>query len=448
MGDHAVSYGVMLSRAQVVAAYPITPQTFIVEEIAEMCSDGRLNARFIMVESEHSAMASVIGASTAGARVFTATSSHGLALMHEMLHWAAGSRLPVVMANVNRTLGPPWSILCDHSDSMAQRDTGWLQFYVESNQEALDTVIQAYRLAEKVLLPVMVNLDGFFLSHTAEIVEVPSQEVVDGFLPPFEPQLKLDVDNPHTFGSICLDANFMRFRQEIQKSMENARSVAAEVDRLFHDMFGRSYGVVEPYRIEGADTVLVTAGTFCGTARVAVDSLRDRGGQVGLLKIRIFRPFPVQEVRALLGGAERIVVIDRSISYGQGGGLASEIRSALYDVDGQHPPLFGYVAGLGGKDLVPEDIERIVMETQRQARPERNRCGWEQTHEHTSCSQRRTYEPGPLGLRGLRRGDCDASCTRSPWTSNHNSDACLLLVHNYGTISAFKFAGSYAPHSV
>ena len=194
MGDHAVSHGVMLCRAEVISAYPITPQTYVVEEIAEMCQDGRLKARFVMVESEHSALACVIAASAAGSRAFTATSSHGLALMHEMLHWAAGSRLPVVMANVNRTLGPPWNILCDHSDSMAQRDTGWIQFYVESNQETLDTIIEAYRIAERVLLPVMVNLDGFFLSHTAEVVDLPEQCLVDEFLPPYEPRFKLDVN--------------------------------------------------------------------------------------------------------------------------------------------------------------------------------------------------------------------------------------------------------------
>ena len=323
MGDHAVSHGVMLCRAEVISAYPITPQTYVVEEIAEMCQDGRLKARFVMVESEHSALACVIAASAAGSRAFTATSSHGLALMHEMLHWAAGSRLPVVMANVNRTLGPPWNILCDHSDSMAQRDTGWIQFYVESNQETLDTIIEAYRIAERVLLPVMVNLDGFFLSHTAEVVDLPEQGLVDEFLPPYEPRFKLDVNEPHTFGSICFDSNFMRLRYELQQAMNDTRRVAQEVDDAYHKLTGRRYGVVEPYRLEGGKTILVTAGTITSTARVVVDSLRDRGEPVGLLKLRMVRPFPFDEIRALLGQAERVAVIDRSVSYGLCGGLAS-----------------------------------------------------------------------------------------------------------------------------
>jgi len=371
MGDHAVSQGVRLCRAQVIAAYPITPQTFIVEELSEMCADGRLDARFIMVESEHSAMACMIGASAAGSRVFTATSSHGLVLMHEVLHWAAGARLPVVMANVNRTLGPPWNILCDHSDSMAQRDTGWIQFYVESNQEALDTVIQAYRIAEQVQLPVMVNLDGFFLSHTAEVVDVPDQQQVDAFLPAFTPEFKLVIEDPHTFGAMCLDSNFMRLRQEIQQAMDQSREVAVQADKAFGDMFGRYYGVVEPYRLDGAGTILVTAGTVTSTSRVVVDSLRERGEPVGLLKIRMLRPFPFEWIRALLGEARYIAVIDRSISYGLSGGLAAEIRSALYDLEGAHPQVFGYIAGLGGKDLVPEDIEHMVLQCSEQQRPSR-----------------------------------------------------------------------------
>jgi pyruvate/2-oxoacid:ferredoxin oxidoreductase alpha subunit len=371
MGDHAVSYGVMLSRAQVIAAYPITPQTFIVEELSEMCADGRLDGRFIMVESEHSAMACVIGASAAGSRVFTATSSHGLALMHEMLHWAAGARLPVVMANVNRTLGPPWNILCDHSDSLSQRDTGWIQFYVESNQEALDTIIQAYRIAEEVRLPVMVNLDGFFLSHTAEVVDVPDQEQVDALLSAYDPEFKLDVGNPHTFGAICLDSNFMRLRLGIQEAMEECAKVAIEADNAFKETFGRHYGVVEPYRLDGAKTILVTAGTAASTSRVVVDAFRKKGEQVGLLKIRMLRPFPFATIRSLLSQANHIAVIDRSISYGLSGGLATEIRAALYGMEGGHPPVFGYIAGLGGKDLVPEAIAEMISQCQKEERPTR-----------------------------------------------------------------------------
>jgi pyruvate/2-oxoacid:ferredoxin oxidoreductase alpha subunit len=363
MGDHAVSHAVRLCRAQVISAYPITPQTFIVEEISEMCADGRLDARFVMVESEHSAMACVIGASAAGSRAFTATSSHGLALMHEVLHWAAGARLPIVMANVNRTLGPPWNILCDHSDSMAQRDTGWIQFYVETNQEALDTIIQGFRIAEQVLLPVMVNLDGFFLSHTTEVVDVPEEGAVDTFLPPYQAEYKLDVEDPVTMGAMCLDEKFMGLRYGQQDAMDEALRIAAVVDDEYGKNFGRSYGLTETYRTEDAAIILVTAGTITGTARVVIDRLRDEGQAVGLLRIRLLRPFPCRELRDALQHAERIAVIDRSVSLGLGGGLASEIRAALYGIDGRHPPIFGFVAGLGGKDVVPEDILEIVRQT-------------------------------------------------------------------------------------
>ncbi len=372
MGDHAVSHAAMLSRVQVISAYPITPQTYVVEELAEACRDGRLKAKFVMVESEHSAMACIIGACAAGSRAFTATSSHGLALMHEMLHCASGARLPVVMANCNRALGPPWNILCDHSDSMSQRDTGWIQFYVESNQEALDTVIQAYRIAEKVLLPVMVNLDGFFLTHTAEVVDVPDQDQVDAYLPPFSLPYKLDVEDPHSFGAICLDDNFMALKHDMQAAMDLARDAALEADEAFAEIFGRKYGLLEPYRMDHADTVLVTNGTITGTAREVVDDLRRRGVSVGLLKVRMLRPFPFAPVRSLLGDRERIAVIDRSVSYGLAGGLACEIRSALYGHDHGRPRVFGYIAGLGGKDVVPSDIEEIVNRTLTYEQPPRD----------------------------------------------------------------------------
>jgi pyruvate ferredoxin oxidoreductase alpha subunit len=254
---------------------------------------------------------------------------------------------------------------------MAQRDTGWLQFYVESNQEALDTIIQAYRIAEQVLLPVMVNLDGFYLSHTAEVVDLPDQEQVDAFLPPFKPPYKIDVDDPHCFGAICLDSNFMRLRHLMQQAMDEARRVAVEVDAAFGEVMGRRYGVVEPYRLEGAETVLVTSGTITGTARVVVDQLREKGEPVGLLKIRMLRPFPFEALRELLGHIRRVAVIDRSVSFGLAGGLASEIRAALYDKDGDRPMVFGYIAGLGGQDVLPSDIEEIVRQTQTQARPAR-----------------------------------------------------------------------------
>lgn len=362
-GAHAVSQAARLARVQVIAAYPITPQTSIVEELADMCLAGRLKARFLKVESEHSVMASIIAASTAGARAFTATSSHGLALMHEVLHWAAGARLPIVLANVNRTLGPPWNILCDHQDSLSQRDTGWIQIYVSGNQEVLDATIQAFKLAEAVNLPVMVNLDGFFLSHTAEAVDLPDQAAVDDFLPSFDPDLKLDLDDPKAFNVFCMDSNYVHFKHGMQTAMDRAVGVAAEVDEAFRQAFGRGYGLVEGYRLDGAETAVVAYATIASTARAAVDRLRDQGRKVGLLKIRLFRPFPAAAVRAALTGVKRAAVIDRNCSYGSGGIFAAELRNALYHVD-QPPLTAGYVAGIGGADVTPELIIDLVDRTE------------------------------------------------------------------------------------
>ncbi|MCK4472423.1 MAG: pyruvate ferredoxin oxidoreductase, partial [Anaerolineae bacterium] len=249
MGNHAVSYGAKLARSQVIAAYPITPQTQIVEMLSDLCANGLLDAKFIKVESEHSAMAACIGASSAGARAFTATSSQGLALMHELLHWAAGARLPIVMANVNRAMGPGWSIWTEQTDSLAQRDTGWLQFYCESNQEVLDTVIQAFKIAERVLLPTMLVLDAFVLSHTQEPVDIPDQELVDEYLPPYRARYKLDTRDPHAFNGLVTPAHYMELRYKMQKAMEEAVEVARQVDEEFREVFGHSYGLVEKYRL-------------------------------------------------------------------------------------------------------------------------------------------------------------------------------------------------------
>ncbi|MFQ6033760.1 MAG: pyruvate ferredoxin oxidoreductase, partial [Candidatus Bipolaricaulia bacterium] len=229
-GNYAVSYGAALARAQVIAAYPITPQTTIVELLADFCAEGALDAKFIKVESEHSAMASCIGAAAAGARAFTATSAQGLALMHELLHWAAGARLPIVMADVNRAMAAPWSIWTDQNDSLAQRDTGWIQYYCESNQEALDTVIQAYRVAERVSLPAMLVLDAFFLSHTSEPVDVPEQALVDEYLPPYRPEFKLDVNDPRAFSGITMPSEYMELRYKMERAMEEALEVAHRAD--------------------------------------------------------------------------------------------------------------------------------------------------------------------------------------------------------------------------
>ena len=372
VGNHAVSWGAQLARAEVIAAYPITPQTQIVEELSEMCADGRLAARFIKVESEHSAMAACIGASAAGARAFTATSSQGLALMHEMLHWASNGRHPVVMANVNRALGPGWNIWADQTDSLAQRDTGWIQLYCETNQEVLDTTIMAFRLAEAVDLPVMIVLDAFYLSHTAEPVDVPSQAAVDAVLPRRQPRFTLDVREPHSFGALVRPDSFMEMRWQLQEAMRRAEGVLEQIEDEWDRSFGRRYGAVESYRTDDADLLLVTSGTMTSTARYVVDELRGRGEAIGLVKVKMFRPFPSGRLRAALGGAARVAVLDRNLSAGRGGIFAEEIRAALYEGNGgPRPAVFGYVVGLGGRDVTPPVIEEIVDRTRRATRPER-----------------------------------------------------------------------------
>ena len=371
MGNHAVSYGARLSRVEVIAAYPITPQTQIVEELSELCADGKLDAKFIKVESEHSAMASCLGASAAGARAFTATSSQGLALMHEMLHYASGSRLPVVMANVNRALGPGWNIWTEQTDSLAQRDTGWLQLYCENNQEVLDTVIQSFRIAEQLALPVMVILDAFILSHTYEVVDVPERSLIDQYLPPYEPKLKMDTDNPHSFNALVTPENYYEMRYKIQKKMDRAFEVAIKADEEFKELLGRSYGLIEPYFVEDADVVLVAAGTLTSNARAIIHEYRDKGIKVGLLKIRMFRPFPTKQVRELLLGIPKVAVIDRNISFGATGIFFQELKAALYGQNGtKEPEVFGFIIGLGGRDVRPEDIGEIVDYALEHEKPE------------------------------------------------------------------------------
>ncbi len=369
VGNHAVSWGVMRARAEVISAYPITPQTTIVEELSVLCADGSLKAKFIPVESEHSAMACCIGASATGVRTFTASSGQGLALMHEMLHWAAGARLPIVMANVNRALGSPWNIWAEQNDSLAQRDTGWLQIYCESNQEVLDTVIQAFKIAETIQLPVMLLLDAFFLSHTAEAVEVPEQERVDEFLPFYRPQFRLDPKDPHSFGCLTPPEFYMEFRYKMQEAMRKGKEVVQKVDEEYGEMFGRKYGLIESYRCEGADLILVTSGAIASTARVVVDHLREKGRKVGTVKIRLFRPFPREELFEALAEAEKIAVIDRNISFGIGGIFAQELRAAFCN-EKKRPLIYSYIAGLGGRDVTPPVINEVIYETYRNPAPE------------------------------------------------------------------------------
>jgi pyruvate/2-oxoacid:ferredoxin oxidoreductase alpha subunit len=367
-GNKAVAYGVMLSRVEVISAYPITPQTTIVEGLSRFCAEGEMEAQFIKVESEHSAMASIIASSVAGSRSFTATSSHGLALMHEMLHWAAGGRLPLVMVNVNRAMGPGWNIWTDQGDSLSQRDTGWIQLYCEDNQEVLDTIIQAFRIAETVYLPVMVVLDAFFLSHTSEIVEIPHREEVDRFLPRFEPKYRLNPKDPQAYFGMCSPDYYMEFRHKMQKAMEETLEVAKSVDKEFGRQFGRTHGILEPYRCEDAEVVMVTSGTVTSTSRVVVDRLREDGIKVGLLKVKMFRPFPMEEIKLVLKKVKKVGVIDRNISFGHGGIFAQEIRSTFCNED-ERPTVFGFIMGLGGRDVTPEAIEEAIQVTLENHRP-------------------------------------------------------------------------------
>jgi pyruvate/2-oxoacid:ferredoxin oxidoreductase alpha subunit len=361
-GSHAVAEAVRLAKVEVIAAYPITPQTHIVEALSGYCSTGTLNARFINVESEHSAMAAVIGASSGGARTFTASSSHGLAYMHEMLHWASAARLPIVMAEVNRALGPGWNIWTDQTDSLAQRDTGWIQFYCEDGQEALDTTLLAFRLAETVNLPVMVVLDAFFLSHTFEPVDIPDQQQVDRFLPSPALRLRLDTASPNTFNQLVTPAAYMEMRYNTQLAMEEAARRYDQIEKEFKSIFGRSYGPVEAIDCEDAEIIIVTTGTVTSTCRQVLTELRAQGQKVGLFKLKMFRPFPAEIIRRQLGCAAKIAVIDRNFSFGAGGIFAQEIRAALCNLESP-PRVFGFIAGLGGRDITPETLTRIYTET-------------------------------------------------------------------------------------
>lgn len=358
-GAHAVSYGVKAARAEVITAYPITPQTSVVELLSEFCAKGELKAKFIKVESEHSAMASLIGSSAAGARSFTATSSHGLALMHEMLHWASGARLPIIMANVNRAMGTPWSIWVDHNDSLSQRDTGWIQLYVSSNQELVDTILMAFKLGEAVRLPVMVNLDGFFLSHTVEPVEFLDQATADKFLPKYETKWKLDIEDPRTIGNLTRPEDYFELRYLIQDAMDKAKGLINDIHQEFGDLFGRYYDTLETFEIEDAEMVLIAYSTMAQTVEHTVKQLRAAGRKVGMIRVRMLRPFPVERLVELIKPDVKYVVLDRNICFGVGGIFAQEIRNALYRFPAK-PKIFDVVIGLGGRDVTPEVVTGVV----------------------------------------------------------------------------------------
>jgi pyruvate/2-oxoacid:ferredoxin oxidoreductase alpha subunit len=370
-GNQAAAWGAYLARSQVVSAYPITPQTTIIETLADLMTKASWPSKFVNVESEHSAMAVCIGASIAGARVFTATSAQGLALMHELLHWASGSRLPVVMVDVNRAMAPGWSIWTDQTDSLAQRDTGWAQVYAAGAQDVLDSVIVAFRVAETLDVPVMVVEDAFFLSHTAEAVEVPSSETVDRFLPPREPRFRLDVEKPAAFGGLLGPDWYQEVREDLHRSLLRVEGALADAYVDWERSTGRGYDVVETWRMDGAKVALVTSGTISSTALEAIESPWARRARVGLVRARLFRPFPSARMREVLRGVEKVAVIDRDCSFGHEGVWFSELKSALYGLpDAERPKAYGYVMGLGGRDVGVEAIEDVVRRTIARDRPD------------------------------------------------------------------------------
>jgi len=389
-GDEAVAFAVKQSDVDVVAAYPITPQTIIVEKFSDYVANGETQTEFVCTESEHSALAASLSASVTGARTFTATASAGLALMHEMLFVTSGCRAPVVMAIANRALSAPLNIHGDHSDSMAQRDSGWIQLYAENAQEAYDSIIQAFKIAEdlNVLLPVMVGLDGFTLSHTLENVKtltdddarqfVGARQLLnvlthEGKAAPF----RLDPENPMTIGPIALQNYYFEFKRQQEEAMKNALAVIQKVNSEYAAVSGRSYGngLVDAYCLEDAEIAVVCLGSTAGTMKTVVDGLRQEGVKAGLLRLRTFRPLPVEELRRTIGNVKAVAVMDKSMSFGgNGGAVFHEVRHVLYDVE-PHPYVVNYIYGLGGRDASPKELRGIyeslqrILQTQRVENP-------------------------------------------------------------------------------
>jgi 2-oxoisovalerate ferredoxin oxidoreductase alpha subunit len=358
-GNYIAAKAAVLCKPDVVAAYPITPQTTLVEGIANYVGTNEYKGEYICVESEHSAMAACIGASATGVRTFTGTSSHGLLLMHEMLHWAALARLPIIMCNINRVVGPGWNIWADENDSISQRDTGWIQFYCSSNQEIFDTVIQAFKLGEhkKVSLPIMISYNAFILSHTSMPVNIPSQKEIDDFLPKRMPKWKLEVENPITFGNIILPREYEKVRKDMQDAQENAKKLILEIAQEWKKKFGRFHGdLIEKYKCEGAEHILLSMGAIGAESKVAIDNLQKNGFKIGLARVRSFRPFPKEEILKISKQAD-LIVIDRNISVGSEGALFSEVKGSIYGKSAAK--VHGFIAGLGGKDVTFGDIETI-----------------------------------------------------------------------------------------
>ncbi len=368
-GDEAVALGAKLARPQVIAAYPITPQTIVVERLSDYVEDGSLDAQYLHVESEHSAITASIGAASVGARTFTATSSQGLLYMAEGLYYASGGRLPIVMMDANRSLALPWNIYGDQRDSLSQLEAGWIQLYAEDAQEALDLTIQAYKIAEdpEVMLPVMVCLDGFVLTHTYEVVEIPEQDKVDAFIPYQKYANRMDLEHPM---SNCVTAG-PDYNMELHYQQHLATIKAGEkleaADKEYGKLFGRTYGgMIETYKTDDADAVIVTLGSVAGTTRCVVDKMRNEGKKVGLLRIRCMRPFPVQEIVDALKGVKAVGVLEKDVDHGFEGVVYTNVNSALMRAAAK-PATFSFIAGLGGRSILKSDIENCFAKLLRQA---------------------------------------------------------------------------------
>ncbi len=372
-GNEAVAWGVKLSSPNVIAAYPITPQTVAVERLAEMTSNGELNAEYLHVESEHSALSAMMGASAVGARTFTATSSQGLLYMAECLHYASGGRFPVVMMNANRSVALPWSIYGDQRDSLSMLDCGWIQVYAEDAQESLDLIIQAYKIAEdlNVLTPVMVNLDGFVLTHTYEPVSIPEQQDVNAYLPKYKNPYCLDLDNPKNAGFSTTPSDNMEFKYQQHLAMQNAKKVIKEVDETYGKHFGRRYGgLISEYLTDDADCILITLGSIAGTVRSVVDDLRKKGIKAGTARIRYMRPFPDTEIALLAKEGRVFGVLEKDISFGFEGTVYTNVNSAL--VKSRLPVnTLNFIAGLGGRNISREDIENVFNYLERKRNGEK-----------------------------------------------------------------------------
>lgn len=360
-GNEAFACGVRLARPQVISAYPITPQTIVVERLSEMVEDGSLQSEFIHVESEHSALSCAIGASAVGARTFTATSSQGLLYMVECLTYASGGRFPIVMMNANRSTALPWNIYGDQRDSLSQLDCGWIQAYAGDAQESLDLALMSYYIAEhpSVSTPFMANLDGFVLTHTYEVVDVPEQAQADQFLPPYATDNKLDFEHPRNLAfSAGPDTNYL-FKYKEHQGMCNAVAVIAEAEARFAEIFGRQYtGMIETYQTEDADYILITLGTIAGLVRETVDLLRAQGQKVGLLRIRYLRPFPNEEIAEAVKGAKAVAVLEKDVSFGNEGTVYTNVNSALQKAK-LSIPSSNFIGGLGGRNIDQEEIKQI-----------------------------------------------------------------------------------------